>query len=176
MKTSLRDLLRLQPLIPHQSQILKTPLPEFDFNNPPVDPLEFAFGLIDNMRANKGIGLSANQLGYPHRVFVMESEKPFACYNPSIRWYSEEETELEEGCLSYPGIHFKLTRPAHIRVVFTAPDGSVNAMRMTGLTARVFQHELDHLNGVNFLATLSPIHKERYLRKVQKTLRRRKKG
>ena len=91
-------------LIEHDSAILEQELPLFDFENPPIDPEELARNLLDTMRHHKGIGLSANQVGLPYRVFVMEGEPAFACFNPKIVDVSNETVSLVEGCLSYPGV------------------------------------------------------------------------
>lgn len=158
-------------LIDYNSSILGKELPLFDFNNPPIDPLELAKNLLETMRHHKGIGLSANQVGLPYRVFVMEGEPAFACFNPKIVDVSEETVSLVEGCLSYPGVNVPVKRPAHVRVRFAAPDGNVMTRKFTGMTARIFQHEFDHLQGVNFLQKMHPVHKEKALRQLKKYTR-----
>ncbi len=158
-------------LIEHDSAILEQELPLFDFENPPVDPEELARNLLDTMRHHKGIGLSANQVGLPYRVFVMEGEPAFACFNPKIVDVSTETVSLVEGCLSYPGVAVPVKRSAHIRVRFTAPNGNTMTRKFTGMTARIFLHEYDHLQGVNFLRKMHPLHKEKALRQLKKYTR-----
>jgi peptide deformylase len=158
-------------LIDYDSAILEQELPLFDFNNPPVDPQELAKNLLETMRHHRGIGLSANQVGLPYRVFVMEGDPPFACFNPKIVDVSQEIVSLPEGCLSYPGVNVPVKRPAHVRVRFSAPDGNVITKKFTGMTARVFLHEHDHLQGVNFLRKMHPVHKEKALRQLKKYTR-----
>lgn len=158
-------------LIEHDSDILREELPLFDFSNPPIDPLELAKNLLETMRHHKGIGLSANQVGLPYKVFVMEGDPAFACFNPKIVDVSEEIVSLPEGCLSYPGVNVPVKRPAHIRVRFTAPDGNTMTRKFTGMTARIFQHEYDHLHGTNFLKKMHPAHKEKALRQLKKYTR-----
>lgn len=158
-------------LIEHDSAILEQELPLFDFDNPPVDPEELARNLLDTMREHKGIGLSANQVGLPYRVFVMEGEPAFACFNPKIVDVSEEIVSLMEGCLSYKGVGVPIKRPAHVRVRFTAPNGNTMTRKFTGMTARIFLHEYDHLQGVNFLRKMHPVHKEKALRQLKKYTR-----
>jgi peptide deformylase len=158
-------------LIEHDSPILERELELFNFSNPPIDPLELAKNLLVTMRHHKGIGLSANQVGLPYRVFVMEGEPAFACFNPKIVDVSNEIVPLVEGCLSYPGVNVPVKRPAHIRVRFTAPDGNVMTRKFTGMTARIFQHEYDHLQGINFLRKMHPVHKEKALRQLKKYTR-----
>lgn len=158
-------------LIEHNSAILQQELPLFDFDNPPVNPEELARNLLDTMREHKGIGLSANQVGLPYRVFVMEGEPAFACFNPKIVDVSEEIVSLMEGCLSYKGVGVPIKRPAHIRVRFTAPNGNTMTRKFTGMTARIFLHEYDHLQGINFLRKMHPVHKEKALRQLKKYTR-----
>lgn len=158
-------------LIEHDSAILEQELPLFDFDNPPVDPEELARNLLDTMREHKGIGLSANQVGLPYRVFVMEGEPAFACFNPKIVDVSEEIVSLMEGCLSYKGVGVPIKRPAHVRVRFTAPNGNTMTRKFTGMTARIFLHEYDHLQGINFLRKMHPVHKEKALRQLKKYTR-----
>lgn len=158
-------------LIEHDSAILEQELPLFDFDNPPVDPEELARNLLDTMREHKGIGLSANQVGLPYRVFVMEGEPAFACFNPKIVDVSEEIVSLMEGCLSYKGVGVPIKRPAHVRVRFTAPNGNTMTRKFTGMTARIFLHEYDHLQGINFFRKMHPVHKEKALRQLKKYTR-----
>ncbi len=158
-------------LIDYDSEILSQEIPLFDFDNPPTDPEELAKNLLDTMRHHKGIGLSATQVGLPYRVFVMEGEPAFACFNPKMVDVSEETVSLIEGCLSYRGVAVPVKRPAHIRVRFTAPNGNTMTRKFTGMTARIFQHEYDHLQGVNFLRRMHPAHKEKALRQLKKYTR-----
>ena len=158
-------------LIDYDSAILEQELPLFDFNNPPVDPTELAKNLLETMRHHRGIGLSANQVGLPYRVFVMEGDPAFACFNPKIVDVSNETVSLVEGCLSYPGVAVPVKRPAHIRVRFSAPDGNTMTRKFTGMTARIFLHEFDHLQGSNFLRKMHPAHKEKALRQLKKHTR-----
>jgi peptide deformylase len=158
-------------LIDYDSAILEKELAPFDFVNPPIDPQELALNLLETMRHHKGIGLSANQVGLPYRLFVMEGDPAFACFNPKIVDVSEEVIPLMEGCLSYPGVAAQVKRPAHVRVRFTSPDGNVMTRKFTGMTARIFQHEYDHLQGVSFLKKMHPVHKDKALRQLKKYTR-----
>ena len=72
-------------LVHHTNPVLTTPCEEFDFSNPPFEPIEFAKKLVKFMYDNNGIGLAANQVGVPYRVFAMRGEpENFVCYNPRI--------------------------------------------------------------------------------------------
>jgi peptide deformylase len=113
-----------------------------------------------------GIGIAANQVGVPYRVFAMRGHpENFVCYNPKIVQPSEQQIVLEEGCLTYPGLFVKVKRPQHIRVRFQTPNGDMRTETYTGMTARIFQHELDHLDGIIFYNKASRYHRDQALRK-----------
>ena len=129
---------------------------DWDFSNPPFDIADFSLALVDTMLAKKGWGLAANQVGYPLRIFAMEGmPEKFICINPRIVHFSEEKVELEEACLSYPGLVFHIERPRHVRLRFYAPNGEVYTKQFTGITARTVQHEICHLDGVPFWSGIS---------------------
>ena len=101
-----------------------------------------------------GVGLAATQLGVLHRVLVYQaySEDPLtALINPEIEWADEDLEALEEGCLSLPGVHVEVERPARIRVRALDPEGKELRLEAEGLEARVIQHEIDHLDGILIL-------------------------
>ena len=158
-------------------EILHEKMEDFDFNNPPMDPVELKQQLVDVMLANNGIGLSANQIGLPYRVFVMryDAKDHVACFNPKIANVIEEKEYLmEEGCLSYPHLFLKIKRPGTIRVRFTDENGETKSHTVSGLTSRVFQHELDHMNGIDFRERAHKYHLVK-AKKKQKTLEKRQK-
>jgi peptide deformylase len=105
-----------------------------------------------------GIGLAATQLGVLHRalVFRTDPEEPItALVNPVLEWTSEELEISEEGCLSLPGVHVEVERPARVRVRAQDPHGEELTIEAEGLQARVIQHEIDHLDGVLILDRIS---------------------
>lgn len=152
-------------LIPYRADILHRPLEVFDFSEPPFDPEELAKQLVDCMRTNNGIGLSANQVGINARVFAMEGEPAYVCFNPRIVLPGSETVVLEEGCLSYPGLLVKVKRPRDVKVRFQGPDGEIYTKTFTGMSARIFQHELDHLDGVTMLDRANRIHRDQAMKK-----------
>jgi peptide deformylase len=153
-------------LVPHTDPALATPCPEFDFGAPPADPSKLAHDMVDFMYGAGGIGLAANQVGLPHRVFVMRaSPENLACFNPRVVLASSETILLEESCLTYPGLSVRVKRPKHVKVRFQGPDGDTHTRQMTGITARVFQHELGHLNGETFYNLASRYHRDAALRR-----------
>lgn len=104
------------------------------------------------MRQADGIGLAANQIGVPLRLFVTEVDKKFyAVLNPAIAKHSKEKVILEEGCLSMPSLFGTVERYEKVTLEGTDPYGRKLRINAKGLLARVFQHEIDHLNGALFI-------------------------
>ena len=110
--------------------------------------------LIDNMIHHNGIGISANQIGIWERAFAMirdlENNEIIVCFNPRIVKSYSEEVEMEEGCLSYPELFLKIKRPDKIVVKYEDEDKKTHKMKLQGLASRVFQHEYDHMEGIDF--------------------------
>jgi peptide deformylase len=105
-----------------------------------------------------GVGLAATQLGVLHRALVYRAypEDPLtALVNPLIEWASEELEPAEEGCLSLPGVHVEVERPVRVRVRARDERGEELQFEAEGLTARVIQHEIDHLDGILILDRIS---------------------
>jgi peptide deformylase len=153
-------------LVNYSDPILTTPCQTFNFSDPPFDPIQFAKDIVKFMHENNGIGLAANQVGVPYKVFCMRGHpENFVCYNPKIVWYSDTKIELEEGCLTYPGLTVKITRPQHIRVRFNTPNGDTLTKQFTGMSSRIFQHEFDHLDGNVFYNKANRYHRDTALKK-----------
>ena len=110
--------------------------------------------LIDNMIHHNGIGISANQIGIWERAFAMvrdlENNEVMVCFNPRIVKSYSEEVEMEEGCLSYPELFLKIKRPDKIVVKYEDEDKKTHKLKLQGLASRVFQHEYDHMEGIDF--------------------------
>lgn len=153
-------------LVSHNDPILLTECKNFNFLNPPFDPVQFARDLVKFMYDNNGIGVAANQVGVPYRIFAMRGQpENFVCFNPKIVWKSEAKVELEEGCLTYKGMLVKIIRPQHVRVRFCTPNGDTLTKQFTGMTARIFQHEMDHLDGIMFYNRANRYHRDQALKK-----------
>lgn len=152
--------------------ILRTPTEEFDFDNPPVDPLELACNLAETMLEEGGIGIAANQCGLPYRVFVLQAEELIPCFNPRVVDVSEEQIYLEEGCLSFPGLTVKIKRPRRIKIRYTEPDGNTITKVFDGITARCVLHEMDHLDGIVHTQRANRVHLEQAKAKQKKLLRK----
>jgi peptide deformylase len=161
-------------LIPANSPILKQEMERFDFSNPPVNPLDLVTDLAETMLHHNGIGLAANQCGLPYRVFVMNADELIPCFNPIIVHYDPDTIVLEEGCLSNPNLFVKIKRPRTIKVRYTEPNGNTLTRVFDGMTARIFQHELSHLNGENYIRLASSYHREQARNQQKKANRQNK--
>jgi peptide deformylase len=120
-----------------------------------------------------GVGLAATQIGLLHRVFVYRAyaDDPIvALVNPVIEWSSEELESAEEGCLSLPGVHVEVERPAQVRVRAQDPAGQQLTVQAEGLQARVIQHEVDHLEGVLILDRISREQRRQAMRAMREAL------
>lgn len=148
----------IHELVHCNEPILKNPVEKFDFTNPQTDPIQLAHDLAETMIQENGLGLSANQIGLPYRAFAIKAEKILVCFNPMIVDESTEQLYLEEGCLSFPNLFVKIKRPKKVKVRYTEPNGNVVTQVFDGLTARVFQHELDHLNGIVYTKRANKFH------------------
>jgi peptide deformylase len=160
-------------LVHEEHPILQQALLEFDFDNPPVNPIEFASSLVETCKLHRGLGLSANQCGFPHRVFVMGSDDNYvAFFNPEIINVSKDQVHMIEGCLSFPFLGLRITRPAEIGVRYQDFNGEWKGTTLSGLSARCFQHELDHMNGVVYTDRVKPMALQSGMQKRNKILKK----
>jgi peptide deformylase len=132
---------------------------------------ELVANMFETMYHADGIGLAAPQVGLSFRLFVVDGNvmaddfpecKGFkrAMINPSIIECSEEEILLEEGCLSLPGIHEKVSRPVKIRIKYMDENLVEHEEEIEGFAARIVQHEYEHLEGHVFIDNISAIRKQ----------------
>lgn len=161
-------------LVPSSDPILRQKMEPFNFSNPPIDPLDLVTNLAETMLHHNGIGISANQCGLPYRVFIIKGVELIPCFNPRIVDTSEDKLVLEEGCLSFPNLFVKIKRPQVIKVRYTLPDGKTVTQQYQDLTARVFQHELDHLDGICHLSRANVVHLDQAKKRKKKLDRQQK--
>ena len=108
----------------------------------------FCASMIDVMYAQQGIGLAAPQVGVSKRIIVIDvNGEPLVLINPEIIAQSDNQVVMNEGCLSIPGEYMDIKRPESISVKFRDRKGRTHLNSYSGLTARVIQHEIDHLDG-----------------------------
>jgi peptide deformylase len=155
------------------SPILRERIPNFDFANPVMDPVELEKSMIETMLAHDGIGLAANQVGINARMFVMghrdNPEAAQAFYNPVVVANVDEFEDLEEGCLSFPGIYVKIKRPKKIQARWQNSLGEWQESEFDGYNCKCFLHELDHLEGIVFQDRVSVL---KWALAVKKTKKR----
>ena len=110
--------------------------------------------LIESMIHHNGVGLSANQIGISERAFVMirdiEYNEIIVCFNPRIIKTYSEKVEMEEGCLSYPDEFIEVERSETVVVKYEDENKVDHKIKLEGFAARVFLHEFDHMQGINF--------------------------
>ncbi len=166
-------------IIKNEKQLREKVTATWSFDSPALDTKEFAKELVDSMWKNSGLGISANQIGYPYRVFAMRGEtkkESMVCFNPKIKDFSPEMNTMEEGCLSLPDVYGKVVRPAHVAISYQNEDGKEEGQLASGLTARVFQHELDHLDGILFTDRMGELTRIRALQQADKIRKARSRG
>ena len=133
----------------------------FDFDT--TDAIQTAQEMVDLMDLHKGIGISANQVGLDAQIFVMrptqhsELKEAFAVINPVIQKISEETDSKYEGCLSYPNLILNVKRPIKLVTQFLDADAKECIIVLEGYDARVFLHEYDHLQGIEFTDRVSKL-------------------
>jgi peptide deformylase len=140
---------------------------------------ELYTNLKGTMAAYNGIGLSANQVGLPIRAFVMYTNLNPAevtlFVNPTITHESEETSLYTEGCLTYPNLFVDLKRSRDIKFTYMDINGDMQEGKYTGLSARVFLHEYDHMEGRNFTQLASKLKLDRARKKAVKMVKKHQK-
>lgn len=155
--------------------ILKTKTKQID--NIDNDILALVDNMFETMNYAEGIGLAANQVGASLSLLIVgdifdDNDKllhPKKAYiNPEILYFSEEEDEFNEGCLSVPELREIVVRPTEIQIRYYDIDGKEHNEMANGLLARVLQHEIDHLNGILFFERISPLRRALIQNKLKK--------
>ena len=168
------------PLYDENHPMLKVQIPEYTNKLPNYNMELLIKRLKMTMKLYGGLGLSANQCGVFERVFVIGHEDfQIACINPRIIAKSPSTIKESEGCLSYPGLFVKLDRPDWVEVEYTDENGQLVQQRLEGITARCFQHELDHMNGIRFVEYAGPaalqVARRKQAKIIKKIVRHKKK-
>jgi len=142
---------------PQDEVVLRTKAEEFKFDELSLKEIkDLVVSMRKMMRKAKGVGLSANQIGLPYRMFVAEvpdssgNTKFYCVFNPKLEKLEAKEL-VDEGCLSVPGVYGQIER--YDKVILKGQDvkGKILKIKAWGLLAQVFQHELGHLNGELFI-------------------------
>jgi peptide deformylase len=160
-------------LVEENNPILRKTCEPFDFNEPVMDPYELTEGLHKLRKGGAGIGLAAPQVGINTQVLVIgmgnfetegvdDYDQVF--FNPTVVETNTEQMYMVEGCLSFPNLFVKVKRPTEIILKWDTEEGSECEEKFVGMTSRILQHEIDHLNGITFLQRANRFH----LQKAQK--------
>ena len=163
-----------RPIVKYGGDVLHQPAREIDAITPEITTL--VDDMIETMYAAPGIGLAAPQVGVPLRLFVIDlsaGRDPHGMITMINPVFVEREgMQLEEeGCLSIPGFDATVARPERAVVRGLDRDGREHQFEGTGLLARAFQHEMDHLDGRLFVDRLRGIKRDLIVRKIRKLTR-----
>jgi peptide deformylase len=161
----------IHPIVKYGDAVLETPtkrIEKFD-----EDLQKLVADMFESMYAAAGVGLAAPQIGVGLRITVIDvsngkiPEAKIVLANPEIT-YAEGQQREEEGCLSLPGFRGYVERPQYVTVRGQDAQGNEFERKGEGLLARAFCHEIDHLNGVLFIAHLSMLKRDMIRRKIRK--------
>lgn len=162
------------PILRYGADVLHRPAADVERITPQIDTL--IDDMIDTMYARQGVGLAAPQVGQPVRLFVADPSSGhdasalIVMVNPA---FVERDglQRKDEGCLSVPGFNAPVPRPDRAVVRGLDRDGVSRDVEATGTLARIFDHELDHLDGALFLDRLRGIRREMMVRRLRKLRR-----
>jgi len=164
----------IRPILRYGAEVLHQPARPVAEVTPEVTQL--VDDMIHTMYAAPGIGLAATQIGVSLRIFVADislgrnSSDLITFINPEFVERDGMQLE-EEGCLSVPGFNATLARPSRVVVKGLNRNGEAQTVEGTGLLARCFQHEMDHLEGTLFVDRLRGLQKDLIVRKIKKLSR-----
>tara|TARA_B100000085_G_scaffold263788_1_gene270171 strand:- start:941 stop:1492 length:552 start_codon:yes stop_codon:yes gene_type:complete len=143
-----------------------------------IELKEFVDNMFETMKKYGGIGLSANQVGKPYRMFIMGDHpsiskgKKWVCINPKITNVTKDLIRYKEGCLTFPFLFLDIERPQDITVEYLDENLEKKEEHMTGIVARCFQHEFDHMQGIVFTEHVSKLKLEMALKKRDKQIKK----
>jgi len=158
-------------LVKENDKTLRTVAEPWDFTVD-GDPNDLVRNMAKTMMENNGIGLAGPQVGVMKRIFVMgNQDKLFACINPEILDATGNVLD-QEGCLSFPDLWLNVRRAETIKVRYQNAMGETIETEFTGLIARVYQHERDHLDGVCFDTRVAKLSLELAKNRRRKRLRK----
>ena len=156
-------------LIKAPNEFLEKQVAPFNFDT--MDADKISKEMIEMMLKYKGVGLASNQVGIDAQIFVMGEENPITVINPMVTEVGTEKIEMEEGCLSFPGLYMKVKRPSVVSVQYLDTKQKECIIKLEGFHARVFLHEFDHLQGITFDQRVSKLRLEMAKKKQEKILK-----
>ena len=156
-------------LIKAPNEFLEKQVAPFNFDT--MDADKISKEMIQMMLKYKGVGLASNQVGIDAQIFVMGEKDPMTVINPIVTEVNTEKVEMEEGCLSFPGLYMKVSRPSVVSVQYLDIEQKECIIKLEGFHARVFLHEYDHLQGITFDQRVSKLRLDMAKKKQQKILK-----
>jgi len=168
-------------LPPSDERVLSTIVPfdkEVFKKQEKISITEFCNNMFETMKNYGGIGLSANQVGKPYRMFVMgdnlniDKGRKWVCINPEITDMSKETIRYKEGCLTFPFLFLDIERPQKVKVKYLNEQLETVEEEFDGIVSRCYQHELDHMQGRVFTELVSKLKLEMALKKRDKEIKR----
>ena len=169
-------------LLPPSDERVLSSIAEFDIERfkeeEKIELKEFVDNMFETMKQYGGIGLSANQVGKPYRMFIMgdhlniEKGKKWVCINPKITNVTKDLIRYKEGCLTFPFLFLDIERPQDISVEYLDENLEKKEEHMTGIVARCFQHEFDHMQGIVFTEHVSKLKLDMAMKKRDKQIKR----
>ena len=150
----------------------------FKKNEKDLTITDFCNNMFETMKNYGGIGLSANQVGKPYRLFVMgdnpniEKGKKWVCINPEITNVSKDTIRYKEGCLTFPFLFLDIERPQKIKVKYQNEQLETVEEEFDGIVSRCYQHELDHMYGKVFTELVSKLKLDMAIKKRDKEIKR----
>jgi len=160
------------PIVRWPDPVLLTPCNTWFFDTLAEPNIEQ--DLIDTLLGESALGLAANQVGIPYRVLAMNVQagefagQQIVMYNPVIDSVSTDLWEHIEGCLSFPGVWLPISRPNSVDASWQDQEGISHSSTFTGVDAKCFLHEMEHLNGHVFKEHVSNLKFNRALAKARK--------
>jgi peptide deformylase len=171
------EVISILPILAEGHPKLSQVMPEFyitQIMQPEIQ--KFIRQMRKTQAAYNGLGLSANQVGIGFRMFVIGDG--IVCFNPKIVATHGEPIRKAEGCLSFPGLYLNVPRYGSIDVEYYDENANLVRTHFDGLTAQVYQHELDHMNGVVYTQHVKPVAmqlaRKRQAKVIKKHVRRNK--
>ena len=150
----------------------------FKKNEKDLSITDFCNNMFETMKNYGGIGLSANQVGKPYRLFVMGDNlqinkgRKWECINPEITDMSKETIRYKEGCLTFPFLFLDIERPQKVKVKYQNEQLETVEEEFDGIVSRCYQHELDHMHGRVFTELVSKLKLNMALKKRDKEIKR----
>ena len=169
-------------LLPPSDERVLSSIAEFDIErfkeDEKIELKEFVDNMFETMKQYGGIGLSANQVGKPYRMFVMgdhlniQKGKKWVCINPKITNVTKDLIRYKEGCLTFPFLFLDIERPQKIKVKYQNEQLETVEEEFDGIVSRCYQHELDHMHGRVFTELVSKLKLNMALKKRDKEIKR----